>query len=238
MPDAQAATLPTAGLTALRSLAVGGLVLGKRVLVTGATGGVGRFAVQLARVAGARVSALVRDAAAAGDLLRRLGAREVAEAFDGDYDLIIDGVGGTVFGQAVEHLAAWGIVVNIATGSPDETVTFRAARFDRSPGARIHTLNLTDELAAHRPADDLERLATLVAEGELDGQVELERPGVTRGRRWMPCCCGRLAARSCCMWTRAGSGSGRSGPAAPGRRRCRARCPAGWRRRRGSPWSA
>jgi NADPH:quinone reductase-like Zn-dependent oxidoreductase len=175
VPDAQAATLPTAGLTALRSLAVGGLVLGKRVLVTRATGGVGRFAVQLARVAGARVSALVRDAAAAGDLLRRLGAREVVEAFDGDYDLIIDGVGGAVFGQAVEHLAAWGIVVDIATGSPDETVTFRAARFDRSPGARIHTLNLTDELAAHRPADDLERLATLVAEGHLDGQVELER---------------------------------------------------------------
>ena len=40
--NAQAAALPTAGLTALRVLEVGGLVLGKRVLVTGATGGVGR----------------------------------------------------------------------------------------------------------------------------------------------------------------------------------------------------
>jgi NADPH:quinone reductase-like Zn-dependent oxidoreductase len=46
--DAQAATLPTAGMTALRSLEVAGLVLAKRVLVTGATGGVGRIAVQLA----------------------------------------------------------------------------------------------------------------------------------------------------------------------------------------------
>jgi NADPH:quinone reductase len=46
--DAQAATLPTAGLTALRALEVAGLVLGKRVLVAGATGGVGRIAIQLA----------------------------------------------------------------------------------------------------------------------------------------------------------------------------------------------
>jgi NADPH:quinone reductase-like Zn-dependent oxidoreductase len=59
--DAQAATLPTAGMTALRSLEVGGLLLGKRVLVTGATGGVGRMAVQLARASGAHVTALVRD---------------------------------------------------------------------------------------------------------------------------------------------------------------------------------
>ena len=62
--DAQAATLPTAGLTALRALEVAGLVLGKRVLVTGATGGVGRIAIQLARESGAHVTALVRDAAA------------------------------------------------------------------------------------------------------------------------------------------------------------------------------
>jgi NADPH:quinone reductase len=67
--DAQAATLPTAGMTALRALEVAGLVLGKRVLVTGATGGVGRIAIQLARASGAHVSALVRDAAASQELL-------------------------------------------------------------------------------------------------------------------------------------------------------------------------
>src|SRR5258706_4616855 len=62
--DAQAATLPTAGLTALRALEVAGLVLGTRVLVTGATGGVGRIALQLPRASGAHVTALFRDAAA------------------------------------------------------------------------------------------------------------------------------------------------------------------------------
>ena len=51
--DAQAATLPVAGLTALHALRQGGLLLGRKVLVDGATGGVGHLAVQLAATAGA-----------------------------------------------------------------------------------------------------------------------------------------------------------------------------------------
>jgi NADPH2:quinone reductase len=115
--DTQAATLPTAALTALRALEIAGLVLGKRVLVTGATGGVGRIAIQLARESGARVTALVRDAGASRDLLRRLGAVDVVETIAGRFDLILDGVGGPTFGLAIEHVAARGIVVNIATQS-------------------------------------------------------------------------------------------------------------------------
>jgi len=134
--DAQAATLPTAGMTALRVLEVAGLVLGKRVLVTGATGGVGRMAIQLARESGAHVTALVRDALYSQELLRRLGAAEVVETLTGDFDLIIEGVGGATFGLAIEHVASRGIVVNIATQSADETVTFHAARFDRAKGAK------------------------------------------------------------------------------------------------------
>ena len=173
--DAQAATLPTAGLTALRALEVGGLVLGKRVLVTGATGGVGRIAIQLARESGARVTALVRDALAAQELLRGLGATDVVETLAGDFNLIVDAVGGPTFGLAIEHVAPRGIVVNIATQSDDETVTFQAARFDRAKGARIYTLNLPDELASHASgASDLARLCALTADRRLDGQIELE----------------------------------------------------------------
>jgi NADPH2:quinone reductase len=173
--DAQAATLPTAGLTALRALEVGGLILGKRVLVTGATGGVGRFAVQLAHESGARVTALVRNAGASQELLRRLGAADVVESIRGDFDLILDGVGGPTFGLAIEHVAARGIVVNIATQSDDETVTFHAARFDRAKGARIYTLNLPDELISHASgSSDLMRLCTMMADGRLDGQIQLE----------------------------------------------------------------
>ena len=173
--DAEAAALPTAGLTALRALEIGGLVLGKRVLVTGATGGVGRMAVQLARASGAHVTALVRDAAASGELMTRLGAAVVAEHLDGDFDVIVDGVGGTTFGLAIEHLAPRGVVVNIATPDDQEMVSFRARCFDRAYGATIYTLNLPDELAAHASgAADLTRLCALAAGGRLDGQVELQ----------------------------------------------------------------
>jgi NADPH:quinone reductase-like Zn-dependent oxidoreductase len=65
------------------------LVLGKRVLVTGATGAVGRMAVQLARESGAHVTALVGDGAASQELLRRLGAADVVENITGDFDLIV-----------------------------------------------------------------------------------------------------------------------------------------------------
>jgi NADPH:quinone reductase len=175
VPDAQAATLPTAGLTALRALEVGGLVLGKRVLVTGATGGVGRMAVQLARAGGAHVTALVRNAAASGELMSHLGAAAVVEQLSGGFDVIVEGVGGATFGLAIEHLAPRGVVVNIATQDDDETVSFRANRFDRARGATIYTLNLPDELASHASAaSDLARLCALAADGRLDGQIELE----------------------------------------------------------------
>jgi len=173
--DAQAATLPTAGMTALRTMEVAGLVLGKRVLITGATGGVGRIAIQIARESGAHVSALVRDVAASRELLQRLGANDVVVDLDEDFDLILDCVGGRTFGLAIEHVAPRGVVVNIATQSEDETVTFRASRFDRAQGATIYTLNLFDELAAHSSGTgDLTRLCDMMADGRLDGQIELQ----------------------------------------------------------------
>ncbi|HEY7870599.1 MAG TPA: alcohol dehydrogenase, partial [Methylomirabilota bacterium] len=80
LPDkvtfSQAATFPVAGLTAMHALAKNGTILGKRVLVTGATGGVGDFAVQLARLGGAHVTATARRADQA-PALRQLGAHEV-----------------------------------------------------------------------------------------------------------------------------------------------------------------
>ena len=103
--DAQAATLPTAGMTALRALEVARLVLGKRVLVTGANGGVGRMTIQLARESGAHVTALVRDRAASQAPLCPLGAADIVEKISGDFDLIVDG--GPTFGLAIEHVAAY-----------------------------------------------------------------------------------------------------------------------------------
>ena len=72
----EASTLPVAGLTALYALEEGGNLLGKSVLVTGASGGAGQFGLQLARAAGARVVGLVRREEHAG-LVEEAGAHEV-----------------------------------------------------------------------------------------------------------------------------------------------------------------
>jgi zinc-binding alcohol dehydrogenase family protein len=167
-------------------------LLGKRVLVTGATGGVGRMAVQLAQLAGAQVTALVRDPAASAGVLRRLGATVVTAELAGDFDVIVEGVGGVTFGLAIEHLAPRGVLVNIATQDDAETVTFRARGFDRAAGARIYTLDLPGELTAHASGStDLARLCALAAAGRLDAQIELacswrqpaEAIGALLGRR-------------------------------------------------------
>jgi NADPH2:quinone reductase len=117
----------------------------------------------------AHVTALVRTA-------REIpGATVVTDRIEGDFDLIVDAVGGPVFGQAIEHLAPRGVVVNLATPDPDEPVSFRPGLFDRSQGARIYTLNCFDELVAHASGtSDLSRLCALVESGRLDGRVGLE----------------------------------------------------------------
>jgi NADPH:quinone reductase len=101
----------------------------------------------------------------------------VVEHLDGDFDVVLDAVGGATFGRAIEHVARGGVVVNVATPDDDDTVTFRGKRFDRAYGARISMLNLFDELRSHASAaSDLARLCGLMADGRLDGQVEFEGP--------------------------------------------------------------
>src|SRR5439155_11317371 len=130
---ADAAALPVAGLTALRALRTGGPVLGRRVLITGASGGVGIFAVQLARVAGAHVTALVSGAHRIEEV-RALGADAVLTTLDGTterFDLILDGVGGKLLVDAATHLAPGGTIAayGMASGekSPLAFTDFRGA---------------------------------------------------------------------------------------------------------------
>ncbi|XVQ87953.1 hypothetical protein ACQP2K_11185 [Microbispora siamensis] len=72
-----AGVVERAAASALRALHRLGPILGRRVLVTGAAGGVGRYTVQLARLGGAHVVASTGDPGAHGDGLRALGAHEV-----------------------------------------------------------------------------------------------------------------------------------------------------------------
>ena len=75
--EEEAAALPTAGVTALRTVELLGVASGQRVVVMGATGGVGGYAVQMALSRGAHVIATVRGDA---DEARRLGAEEVYDS--------------------------------------------------------------------------------------------------------------------------------------------------------------
>src|SRR5215470_1630451 len=112
----QAATLPVAGLTALYALEKGGLLVGRRVLVTGATGGVGDFAVQLARLGGAHVTASARRADQSATV-RQLGAHEVVVGDEipatPKYDLVIESVGGRTLGTALAALERGGVFVTL-----------------------------------------------------------------------------------------------------------------------------
>src|SRR5216683_6092361 len=144
----QAATFPVAGLTALHALAKGGLLLGRRVLVTGATGGVGDFAVQLARLAGAHVTASVRRTDQA-PTVRQLGAHDVvvgdAIAPSPKYDVIIESVGGKTLGTALAALQRGGVCVTLGVSASSE-VTFDAREFFTAGRATLYGLYLFTEL--------------------------------------------------------------------------------------------
>lgn len=119
---AEASTLPIAGVTALRALRRSGALLGRRVLVTGASGGVGRFAVQLAALGGAHVIASV-GSASRGDGLRELGADEVAIGLEGvtaPLHVVLDNVGGPQLAAVWQLLGEGGVVQCIGTTSQQE----------------------------------------------------------------------------------------------------------------------
>jgi NADPH2:quinone reductase len=126
VPDAvdlaAAVALPVAGVAAVQALRDGGLSAGKRVLVTGASGGVGPFAVQLAARAGAFVIAAAGSLERAAPLLD-LGAdgivADLADVHE-PVDLVIETVGGTTLVEAWSLLAAGGSLQSVgwASGQP------------------------------------------------------------------------------------------------------------------------
>lgn len=178
---AQAATLPIAGLTALQAVEHGQGLLERRVLVTGASGGCGHFAVQLARLAGALVIGLVRRPERA-DLVRALGAHAVVVSPDGadaaahgPYHLIVDAVGGPLLGTVLGMLAPGGACVTFGVVG-EGTVAFDARRFLAS-GGTLYAHGLAYGLQHYWSArEGLERLVALVAAGRLRPHLALEAP--------------------------------------------------------------
>jgi NADPH:quinone reductase-like Zn-dependent oxidoreductase len=177
---ADASTLPIAGLTALRTLRRGGDLQGKNVLVVPGTGGVGLFALQLARRAGARVATVIRAEKNVA-LVRERGAAEVfvgptAEAAaTRKYDLILDSLGGESLGAALALLAPDGTVVNFGQTAGAST-TFASDVFYATGGATLYGFIVFHEAAKDPVARDLEQLARLVAAGELVAHIDATLP--------------------------------------------------------------
>ncbi|MFJ8625737.1 zinc-binding dehydrogenase [Kitasatospora sp. NPDC093550] len=173
------ATVPVAGSSALRALHRLGPLLGRTVLVTGATGGVGRYTVQLARAAGAHVVASTGSPAENGDLLRGLGAHQVIatpKEVTGPVDGVVDFVGGPQLVEAYAALGEGGTLVAAGhSAGQGEDFPFGALFGDQSRHDRsVVTFFL---LACTGLGRDLGWLAHRVAAGDLD-------PGITWRGGW------------------------------------------------------
>lgn len=173
-----ASTLPVAGLTAVGTLALGEPISGRRVAITGAAGGVGRFAVQIAHAGGAHVTALVGRPERA-DGLPELGADEVAIGLEPDgevFDLILESGGGASLAAALTRVAADGTVVSFGNSS-NEATTFDARSFYRRGGATLRGFFVTHELLEGRVGSGhLIHLAELVTTGRLRSEIDLGVP--------------------------------------------------------------
>jgi NADPH:quinone reductase len=173
----EAATLPVAGLTALKALDILAPVLARRVLVTGASGGVGRFAVQLAKLAGAHVTGVSASPERARGL-SELGADAVLHTLEPagpEFDCIVEGVGGASLGAALQRVAPFGRVVSFASSDPAPVQFPTRQLFGRAPGARLQGLFIFAQLHHDGGAGrDLRRLAELVAAGQLRCSIDRE----------------------------------------------------------------
>jgi NADPH:quinone reductase-like Zn-dependent oxidoreductase len=167
----QAATLAVSAITALQAVTdIAGVEAGHRVLVTGASGGVGSYAVQIAVAAGAEVTAVCSGAKA--DLVRSLGATHVLDyARDGltatgvHFDVIIDIAGNTPLSRLKRALTPTGTAVLV--GGEDAG---RLTGMSRQLRALVVSLFSRQRLTLRVPKErthDLERLSALVEAGHV-----------------------------------------------------------------------
>jgi NADPH:quinone reductase len=161
LPDAidfaTAAALPMAGATALNLVRLAGDLLGRNVVVTGASGGVGGIAVQLAGLAGANVT----------------GVSAVGEDTPEGQHVILESAGGASLEQAVAKVAAGGLVLVFGNSSKERSsIDFRD--FTGRDAVRVQVFY--SAAYEDRAAANLTTLLGLVTDGRLEVQVGLETP--------------------------------------------------------------
>ncbi len=175
----QAAAVPVSGLTALQAvLDAGQLQPGQRVLILGASGGVGSFAAQIARIAGAHVTAVASTAKL--DLVRGLGADVVFDYARDDvlagepYDLIVDIGGNRSLGSLRAALTKNGTLVIV--GAEGGGKALGIGRQLRAVALSPFVTQRLAMLVSSENHTDLERLARLIERGDVVPMIDRTYP--------------------------------------------------------------
>jgi len=171
-----AAALPLAGLTALRLIRAAGALAGRRLLITGASGGVGHYVTELAVAAGADVTA-VSATVERGARLRELGATTVTEvaAAEGWFDVAMESVGADSLPAVRRKVRPRdGLLIWFGQASRQPvTLDF----FDWVDGTVAAPIIAFDYTRSDRPdGEDLNTLVRLVAEGRLHPEIGMVLP--------------------------------------------------------------
>jgi NADPH:quinone reductase len=171
IPVVNAAALPLAGLTALRLLRVAGNVTGQRILLTGASGGVGHYVTELAANAGADITAITATPER-GSRLSELGATAVARAVtdvEGPFDLVMESAGGASLAHGLDRLRPGGTLIWFGQASREPvTVDFFRLLYGAT-SATIRHFSYEDFTEPY--GADLAVLVRLVASGRLHPEV-------------------------------------------------------------------
>jgi len=179
LSSVEAAVLGISGMTALQAVDAAQAKADSSVLIIGASGGVGSYAVQIAAGRGARVTGV--SSAAKADFVRSLGAEQVVaydtaprEDFGGPYDAIVDTGGDTSLSRLRSMLAPQGALI-IVGGEGGDALTGMGRQLHARALSPFVRQRLTFIVNRERQSD-LERLADLVADGTVRPAVETVYP--------------------------------------------------------------
>jgi NADPH:quinone reductase-like Zn-dependent oxidoreductase len=185
----QAAAVPISATTALQGLRLGRIEAGQQVLIIGASGGVGNYAVQLAKAFGTEVTGVC--SATKADLVRSLGADHTIDyatddATDGSrrYDLILDIAGNAPLRRLRRALSPNGSLV-IVGGESKGNITGGFGRSLRAPLVSLFVSQRLAMLASKEHYADLVPLTELIDAGQLTPSIDAkytlaQAPGAMR----------------------------------------------------------